>query len=165
MTNGVRRALIFLGFAALGGCGEGVLDPRGPVAEGNRLILTNSVVIMLAIVIPTIVATLAFAWWFRAGNDKAAYRPDWEYSGQLELLVWSVPVMVVLFLGGIGWVGSHLLDPYKPLPGKPIRVQVVALDWKWLFLYPDLGIATVNRLVVPAGAPISFRLTSGTVMN
>jgi cytochrome o ubiquinol oxidase subunit 2 len=91
--------------------------------------------------------------------------PDWEYSGQLELLVWSIPVMVVLFLGGVAWVGSHLLDPYKPLPGKPLRVQVVALDWKWLFVYPDQGIATVNRLVVPAGTPIAFEITSATVMN
>ena len=144
-----------------------MLDPHGPIAEGNRTILFNSLAIMLAIVIPTIFATLGFAWWFRAGNTRAKYLPDWEYSGQLELLVWSVPIMVVLFLGGVGWLGSHLLDPYKPIGSKvrPMVVQVVSFDWKWLFVYPEQNIASVNRLVIPAGTPIEFRLTSTTVMN
>jgi cytochrome o ubiquinol oxidase subunit 2 len=153
--------------AALGGCNEGVLDPHGPVGAAEKLILINSLGIMLAIVIPTILATLGIAWWFRASNTKATYWPDWEYSGRIEMIVWAIPAMVVLLLGGIGWVGSHDLDPPKPLVStvKPITVEVVSLDWKWLFIYPDQGVASVNKLVVPAGTPISFRLTSASVWN
>ena len=151
----------------LTGCVPGVLSPAGPVAAGERLILFDSLAIMLAIVVPVICLTVAFAWWFRAGNDKATHLPQWSYSGRLELLVWSIPALVVLFLGGVAWVGSHELDPPKPLVSmnKAINVDVVALDWKWLFVYPDLGVASVNRLVVPAGTPVSFRITSATVMN
>ena len=145
----------------------GVLDPQGPVAQSERLILLDATAIMLAVIVPVIVVTFAVAWWFRAGNKRATYRPDWAYSGRLELLVWSIPVLTVLFLGGIGWVSSHDLDPAKPLASdaKPIEIQVVSLDWKWLFIYPDQGIASVNRLAVPVGTPIHFRLTSATVMN
>lgn len=152
----------------LSGCAPvGVMDPQGPVGAAEKLILLNSLGIMLAIVIPTILATLGVAWWFRASNIRARYRPDWEYSGRVELVVWAIPAMVVLLLGGIGWVGSHDLDPPKPIASqaKPIDVEVVSLDWKWLFIYPDQGIASVNRLVVPAGVPIRFRLTSASVMN
>ncbi len=152
---------------ALGGCESALLDPAGPVAAGERTILINSLAIMLAIVVPTIVLTLAFAWWFRAGNTRARHLPDWSYSGQLELLVWSIPLLVVVFLAGIAWIGSHDLDPPKPLAGKVkgIEVDVVSLDWKWLFVYPAQGVASVNRLVIPAGTPVTFRVTSGTVMN
>jgi cytochrome o ubiquinol oxidase subunit 2 len=138
---------------------SGVLDPQGPVARAERLILIDSTAIMLA--------TLVFAWWFRAGNAKATYRPDWAYSGRLEFIIWSIPALVVLFLGGIGWVGSHDLDPGRHLdPESPqFEVQVVSLDWKWLFIYPAQNVASVNQLVVPAGTPIHFRLTSATVMN
>lgn len=164
-----RRFAALAAPVMLSGCEPGVLNPAGPVSHGARLILLDSLGIMLAIVVPTIVATLAFAWWFRAGNARAQYKPDWSYSGQLELLVWSVPTLVVIFLGGIAWIGSHTLDPPRPLaaaPGvTPLRVEVVSLDWKWLFIYPDLGVASVNRLVVPAGRPIAFRLTSASVMN
>ncbi len=127
--------------------------------------------IMLVIVAPTIVATLAFAWWFRASNRRAVYRPTWAFSGQLELLVWAIPLLVITFLGGIAWFGSHALDPYKPLPSqtpasaKPLEVEVVSLDWKWLFIYPGAGLATVNELVIPVGVPVHFRLTSSGVMN
>jgi cytochrome o ubiquinol oxidase subunit 2 len=141
-------------------CNRGVLDPAGPVGAAEKTILINSTAIMHAIIIPTMLATVAVAWWFRAGNKKAKYRPDWEYSGAIELVVWSIPALTVLLLGGIAWIGSHELDPYKPL-----EVQVVSLDWKWLFIYPDQQIATVNQLVVPAGNPVHFTLTSGTVWN
>ena len=151
---------------ALGGCG-GVLEPQGPIGVADRTILIDSLVIMLAIVVPTIIATLAFAWWFRAGNARAHRRPDWAFSGQIELLVWSIPVLVVLFLGGVIWIGSHELDPARPIVSKvaPIEVQVVSLDWKWLFIYPGQGVASVNRLVIPAGVPVHFALTSASVMN
>ena len=160
-------AAMLVAVPLLGGCSEGVLDPRGPVGAAEKLILLNSLGIMLAIVIPTILAALGIAWWFRAANTKARYRPDWEYSGRIEMIVWAIPAMVVLLLGGIGWVGSHDLDPPKPLVStiKPITVEVVSLDWKWLFIYPDQGIASVNRLVVPAGTPIRFKLTSASVWN
>jgi cytochrome o ubiquinol oxidase subunit 2 len=151
----------------LGGCKNSVLDPAGPIGAAEKVILLDSMAIMLAIVIPTMLVTIGFAWWFRASNTKARYRPDWSYSGRLELLVWSIPALVVLFLGGIAWLSSHDLDPYQALPSKSkaIEVEVVSLDWKWLFIYPDQGVASVNRLVVPAGVPLHFRLTSASVMN
>ena len=155
------------GCLLLTSCKTAVLDPRGPVAAAERTILLDSLWIMLAIIIPVIIGTLAFAWWFRDGNKRAKYLPTWAYSGRLELLTWSIPVLVVLFLGGTTWIGSHDLDPAQPLNSttKPIEVQVVSLDWKWLFIYPDLGVASVNRLVVPAGTPVHFSLTSASVMN
>jgi cytochrome o ubiquinol oxidase subunit 2 len=143
------------------------MDPVGPVGAAEKQILINSTAIMLAIVIPTIVATIAFAWWFRRGNKRATYRPDWEYSGAIEMVVWSIPALTIILLGGITWIGSHDLEPSKPLPSAsaPLKVEVISLDWKWLFIYPDQGVATVNELVVPAGTPVSFRLTSATVWN
>jgi cytochrome o ubiquinol oxidase subunit 2 len=167
-----RRAVPALMSAAmlllLGGCGKAsILEPAGPVAAANRTILLNSLTIMLAIVIPTIVATLAFAWWFRAGNKKAKYDPEFVYSGRIELIVWSIPILVILFLSGVIWVGSHQLDPAKPIASKapPLEVQVVSLDWKWLFIYPGQNVASVNELVVPAGVPVHFSITSASVMN
>jgi cytochrome o ubiquinol oxidase subunit II len=160
-------AAVLLGAATLGGCTGGVLDPKGPIAAAERQILFNSLGIMLAIVIPTILATLGVAWWFRASNTRARYMPEFAYSGRLEILVWSIPIMTVILVGGVAWVGSYDLDPPKPIAStvKPVRVQVVSLDWKWLFIYPDQGIATVNQLTVPVGTPISFELTSSGVMN
>jgi len=159
-------ALLF-GAATLGGCTEGVLDPKGPIASADGQILFDSLGIMLAIVIPTILVTLCVAVWFRASNERARYMPDFIYSGRLELLVWSIPAMTVLLVGGVAWVGAHDLDPRKPIASvvKPITVQVVSLDWKWLFIYPELGIASVNHLVVPSGTPVTFELTSSAVMN
>ncbi len=150
-----------------GACNRGILDPVGPVGSAEKQILINSTAIMLAIIIPTMVATLAFAFWFRRGNAKAEYRPDWEYSGAIEMVVWAIPALTIMLLGGIAWIGSHDLDPGKPLASRspPLKVDVVSLDWKWLFIYPDQGVATVNQLVVPAGTPVSFRLTSATVWN
>jgi cytochrome o ubiquinol oxidase subunit II len=144
-----------------------ILDPQGPIGIADKTILIDSIAIMLAIVLPTIFAIFAFAFWFRASNTKAAYWPDWEYSGRIELVVWSIPALTVILLGGVAWIGSHRLDPAAPVQGtgNPIRIQVVSLDWKWLFIYPDQRIATVNALTVPAGAPLHFELTSGSVMT
>jgi cytochrome o ubiquinol oxidase subunit 2 len=169
----VRRGWRAAGVSAIAvcasGCSRGVLDPAGPIAADEKLILYDSLAIMLAIVVPTILVTLVFAWWYRAGNTKATYRPEFGYSGRIELLVWSIPILTIIFLGGVTWIGSHKLDPFKPLPataaGKPMEVQVVSLDWKWLFIYPEQGVASVNRLVVPAGRPVHFSLTSASVMN
>ena len=144
-----------------------VFTPVGPVAEAERLILLDSLAIMLAIGIPTILATLGVAFWFRASNRRARRDLDFVYSGRVELVVWSIPALTILFLGGIAWIGAHDLDPATPLKSKvaPVDVQVVSLDWKWLFIYPDQGIATVNRLVAPVGAPLRLHLTSASVMN
>jgi cytochrome o ubiquinol oxidase subunit II len=162
------RLISITGVAVLmASCGEGVLDPRGPVGKAERVILYDSTAIMLAVIIPVIVLTLVFAWWFRARNSKAHYRPDWEYSGRIEMIIWSIPALVILFLGGIAWTGSHDLDPPAPLAETtaPLDIEVISLDWRWLFIYPHEGIASLNRLVVPAGVPLRFRLTSTTVMN
>src|ERR1700722_5875398 len=144
-----------------------ILDPQGPIGAAEKTILIDSVAIMLAIVLPTIVAIFAFAFYFRASNTRAFYWPDWEYSGRIELVVWSIPALTVILLGGVAWIGSHQLDPAKPIegPGKPLTIQAVSLDWKWLFIYPDKTIATVNTLTVPAGVPLQFQLTSASVMN
>jgi len=151
----------------LAGCDGGVLDPAGPVGRGERTILLDSLAIMLVIVVPTVLCTLAVAWWYRASNRHADYAPQWAYSGRLELLVWSIPALVVVFLGGTAWIGSHELDPAKSLSSRreALEVQVVALDWKWLFIYPAEHIASVNRLLAPVGVPLHLRLTSASVMN
>jgi cytochrome o ubiquinol oxidase subunit 2 len=144
-----------------------ILDPQGPIGAADTTILIDSIAIMLAIVLPTIAAIFAFAFYFRASNTTAFYWPDWEYSGRIEMVVWSIPALTVILLGGVAWIGSHQLDPAAPVEGtgSPVRIQVVSLDWKWLFIYPDLRIATVNTLTVPAGAPLHFELTSGSVMT
>src|SRR5499427_7535812 len=163
----VALAVLLIGAAALGGCSEGVLDPKGPVAAAERLIMLNSTGIMLAIVIPTILATLGMAFWFRASNTRARYRPDFDYSGRLEMLVWSIPIMTVLLVGGVAWIGSYDLDPPRPIASsvKPLKVQVVSLDWKWLFIYPEQNVASVNHLTIPVGTPVSFELNASGVMN
>ncbi len=144
-----------------------ILDPQGPVAAADKAILIDSIAIMLAIVVPTIIAIFAFAWWFRQSNPRAQYLPDFAHSGRLELVVWSIPTLTIILLGGVAWIGSHQLDPREPVPGtgSPVRVQVVSLDWKWLFIYPDQRVATVNSLTVPVGAPLHLELTSSSVMN
>ena len=145
----------------------GVLDPQGAIGVAERTILLNATAIMLAVIIPVIVLTLVFAWWFRSGNRKARYLPDWSYSGRIELVTWSIPALIIMFLGGIAWISAHDLDPAVPIRSSvaPIDIEVVSLDWKWLFIYPDQAVASVNLLVVPAGTPIRFRLTSASVMN
>ena len=163
----VIPSFVMVAAAALGGCSQGILDPQGPIASAERLLLINSTAIMLVVVVPVIVATLAFAWWYRSSNTQATRSLDESYEGRLEFVLWSIPALTVILLGGVIWIGSHQLDPRAPIPAKsdPLRVDVVALDWKWLFIYPDQGVAAVNQLVIPAGTPVAFRLTSATVMN
>lgn len=145
----------------------GLLDPEGPVAAAERLILFNATAIMLVVVIPVIAMICGVAWHYRASNGRAAYRPEWLYSGRIELVVWSIPSLVVILLAGVAWIGSHRLDPRAPLDSslRPLRIQVVSLDWKWLFIYPEEGISLVNEVVVPTATPVEFTLTSATVMN
>ena len=166
MRHAALAIILISGALLLASC-QGVLDPQGPIASAERLLLINSTAIMLVVVIPVIVATLAFAWWYRASNTHATRSLDESYEGRVEFVTWSIPALTVILLGGVIWIGSHQLDPRAPIPGKsdPLRVDVVALDWKWLFIYPDHGVATVNQLVIPTGTPVEFRLTSATVMN
>jgi cytochrome o ubiquinol oxidase subunit II len=163
----VVLALVLIGASALGGCSQGILDPQGPIASAERLLLINSTAIMLVVVVPVIIATLVFAWWYRSSNTRASRGTDESYEGRIEFVVWSIPALTVILLSGVIWIGSHQLDPRAPIPGtsRPLRVDVVSLDWKWLFIYPEQGIAAVNQLVIPAGTPVGFRLTSATVMN
>src|ERR1700740_2983673 len=123
------RVGVLCACAALASCGEGVLDPRGPVGQAERVILYDATAIMLAVIVPVIVLTLAFAWWFRAKNGRARYLPDWEYSGRIEMIVWSIPALVILFLGGIAWTGSHDLDPAAALAERtaPLDIEVISL--------------------------------------
>lgn len=153
--------------AALCGCARTILDPVGPVGRDDATIFIDALLIMLAIVIPTIVLAFWMAWRYRASNTKAEYLPYWSFSGRIEAVVWAIPILTIMFIGGVIWIGSYRLDPFKPLPSKtpPLEVQVVALDWKWLFIYPQQGVATVNELVVPAGQPVHFSITASNVFN
>jgi cytochrome o ubiquinol oxidase subunit 2 len=152
---------------SLSGCSLDVLEPRGPVGESERQIFFNALAIMLFIAVPVILGTFAVAFFFRASNESAPYWPDWCYSGRLEFIIWSVPALAVMFLGAVAWVGSHALDPRKPLEGRPdtLEIDVVSLDWKWLFIYPEAQVASVNDLAMPVDRPVKFRLTSASVMN
>jgi cytochrome o ubiquinol oxidase subunit 2 len=173
----IRRAIVSLPLLALlSGCQAVVLRPAGDVAAQQRDLLLISTGLMLLIIIPVLALTVLFAWRYRAANTEARYEPDWDHSTQLELAIWGAPLLIIICLGAITWTGTHLLDPYrsierlssgKPVAGgtEPLQVQVVALDWKWLFIYPQLGIATVNELAAPVDRPISFQITSATVMN
>ncbi|MDW6022627.1 ubiquinol oxidase subunit II [Mesorhizobium sp. BAC0120] len=172
MSKGVpalacRSSILGLLCLGLASCSGGVLDPLGPVGEGNATILINATAIMLAIVIPTILLAFWMAWHYRASNRRAEYLPYWSYSGRIEAVVWSIPTLTIMFIGGLIWIGSYQLDPFRPLPSRnqPLEVQVVSLDWKWLFIYPQQGIATINQLVMPVGTPVHFSITSASVFN
>jgi cytochrome o ubiquinol oxidase subunit 2 len=151
----------------LAGCHGGVLDPKGTIGLQERTILLDALAVMAAIAIPTILGAIGFAWWFRESNTRAKFLPEFVYSGRIELLVWSIPILTITFLGGLTWIGSYQLDPAKPIASSApaLNVQVVSLDWKWLFIYPDQGIASVNQMMAPAGRPIHLSLTSSSVMN
>ena len=165
----------FLALPLLSGCDMVVLNPAGDIARRQADLVLYSTGLMLLIIVPVMAATVLFAWRYRASNKDAEYQPDWDHSTGLELLIWSAPLLIVVALGALTWVGTHTLDPYRPLdriaPGRtaagqtPLEVQVVSLDWKWLFIYPEQGIATVNELVLPVDRPVRFRLTSSSVMN
>jgi cytochrome o ubiquinol oxidase subunit 2 len=167
VRRAARRVPPLLAFLLLAGCAGGVLDPAGPVGADDATILIDATVIMLAIVVPTILLAFWMAWHYRASNTRAEYLPYWSYSGRIEAIVWSIPILTIMFIGGVIWIGTYRLDPFRPLPSKtpPLEVQVVSLDWKWLFIYPQQGIATVNQLVVPAGTPVHFSITSASVFN
>ena len=171
-----RTIAILLIMLGLSGCNLVVMSPSGDVAAQQRDLIVISTVLMLIIIVPVLFMTLYFAWHYRQSNTKAKYDPDWHHSTGLEVVIWSAPLAIIIALGAITWVSTHKLDPYRPLDRidasrpvtkdmKPLNVQVVALDWKWVFFYPDYGIATVNELAAPVDVPINFKLTSSSVMN
>ncbi len=166
-ARGWHGAIFCLLSFGLSSCSVAVLNPVGPVGAGDASILINATVIMLAIVVPTILLAFWMAWRYRASNPRAEYLPYWSYSGRIEAVVWSIPILTIMFIGGLIWIGSHRLDPFRPLSSSkpPLEVQVVSLDWKWLFIYPKNGIATVNQVVIPTGTPVHFSITSASVFN
>jgi cytochrome o ubiquinol oxidase subunit 2 len=171
-----RRGLSLLPAMLLAGCNTVVMNPSGDIASQQGHLVVVSTLLMLLIIVPVIVLTIAFAWRYRKNNTSAAYEPDWDHSTRLELVIWGAPLLIIIALGLLTWISTHTLDPYRPLSRldaqrpipvgtKPITVEVVALDWKWLFIYPDQGIATVNELAAPVDVPIRFKITASTVMN
>ncbi|WP_246624797.1 ubiquinol oxidase subunit II [Oceanobacter mangrovi] len=155
------------GSVLLSGCSGGILDPKGQVGVDEKNLILIATGLMLLVVIPVIFMTLFFAWKYRASNTQAPYNPEWSHSNKIEAIVWTIPIVIILVLGTITWISTHDLDPYKPLEHdkKPLEIDVVSLNWKWLFIYPEQNIATINELVIPAGRPVSFKLTSESTMN
>jgi cytochrome o ubiquinol oxidase subunit 2 len=171
-----RHLVILPLFLMLAGCNLVVMSPSGDIAVQQRDLIIVSVLLMLLIIIPVICLTLFFAWRYRQSNTAATYDPEWHHSTRLEVVIWSAPLAIIIVLGAITWITTHKLDPYRPLDRidaertipadvKSLTVQVVALDWKWLFFYPELGIATVNELAAPVDVPINFEITASSVMN
>ncbi|RDI58014.1 ubiquinol oxidase subunit II [Microvirga subterranea] len=177
LTRRSARGLALLALAGLlSGCNLVVMNPAGDVAVQQRNLIIASTALMLLVILPVIALTFLFAWRYRASNPDATYDPDFHHSTQLEVVIWTVPLLIIIALGAMTWIGTHTLDPFRPLtriaPNKPVppdmkhlTVEVVALDWKWLFIYPEYGVASVNEMAAPVDVPISFRITSSSVWN
>ncbi|UXJ51792.1 ubiquinol oxidase subunit II [Pseudomonas citronellolis] len=163
----LKRLSVLLPLLSLGGCNMVLFDPKGQIGVDEKSLIITCTLLMLLVVVPVIVMTLAFAWKYRASNTKATYMPDWAHSTRIEVVVWLVPCIIIAILGWLTWESTHKLDPYRPLDSdvKPITIQAVSLDWKWLFIYPEQGIATVNEIAFPKDTPVNFQITSDTVMN
>ena len=173
----MRLAAVLLApLMLLAGCSREVLDPAGDIALQQRNLIYTSTGLMLLIIVPVIVLIIVFAWRYRSGNREATYDPNFDHSTSLELVIWAGPLLIIIALGALTWSSTHLLDPFRPLdriaPGKPtvageapLTVQVVAMDWKWLFIYPEQGVASVNELVLPVDRQVRFDITSTNMMN
>ena len=172
----LRGPAVLVLAALLAGCNMVVLNPSGDVAAQQGRLIVVSTMLMLLIIVPVIALTFFFAWKYRESNKEAVYKPDWDHSTQLELVIWAAPLLIIIALGALTWISTHTLDPYRPLDRidarrpvpsntKPLVIEVVALDWKWLFLYPEQGIATVNEVAAPVDQQIQFRITASSVMN
>jgi cytochrome o ubiquinol oxidase subunit II len=170
------RLLLLAPTALFAGCNLVLLRPAGAVAAEQGHLIVVSTVLMLLVIIPVIGLTVLFAWRYRKSNTSATYAPDWDHSTQLELVIWAAPLLIIIALGALTWISTHTLDPYRPLrhldavrpvaaQTKPLTVEVVALDWKWLFIYPEQGIAVVNDLAAPVDVPVTFKITASSVMN
>ena len=152
------------------------MKPHGDIAQQQANLIVTSTLLMLLIIVPVIALTLFFAFRYRQSNKEATYSPDWDHSTRLELVIWGAPLLIIIALGAITWISTHKLDPFRPLDRiseekplaagvKPLEVYAVSMDWKWLFIYPEQGIATVNEMAAPVDRPIHFRFTSTNVMN
>ena len=172
----LARLSLALPSALFAGCNTVLMHPAGAVASQQGHLIVVATVLMLLVIIPVMALTVLFAWRYRKSNTGATYLPDWDHSTQLELVIWAAPLLIIIALGAVTWISTHTLDPYRPLRRidathavssdmKPLTVEVVALDWKWLFIYPEQGIATVNELAAPVNVPIEFKITASTVMN
>ena len=170
------RAAVLMSGLLLGGCNGIVMKPHGDIAQQQANLIVTSTLLMLLIIVPVIALTLFFAYRYRQSNTEATYAPDWDHSTRLELVIWGAPLLIIIALGAITWISTHKLDPFRPLDRiaedkplavgvKPLEVYAVSMDWKWLFIYPEQGVATVNELAAPVDRPIHFRFTSTTVMN
>ena len=171
-----RRAALCFSAILLAGCNTVILHASGDIAQQEGRLLVVSTLLMLLIIVPVLFLIGLFAWKYRKGNTEAQYSPEWDHSTSLELIIWGAPLLIIIVLGLLTWISTHTLDPYRKLSRidanrpilaavKPLRVEVVALDWKWLFIYPDLGIASVNELAAPIDVPIEFKITASSVMN
>jgi cytochrome o ubiquinol oxidase subunit 2 len=172
----IRSGLSISALGLLGACHAVVLQPSGDVAAQQRDLLVAATLLMLLIIVPVMVAIVVVALRYRESNEDATYLPDWDHSTGLELLIWSAPLLVIICIGAITWLGSHTLDPYRPIArldrgqpvpanAQPLEIDVVAMDWKWLFFYPQYGVATVNQLALPTDRPIAFKITATSIMN
>jgi cytochrome o ubiquinol oxidase subunit II len=163
----LRSGVMVAGLSSLGGCDWVLFNTKGSVGLQERDLIILCVGLMLIVVVPAIALTFVFAGQYRASNHKATYMPEWAHSTRIEAVVWGVPFLIIAILATIVWKSTHELDPYRPLdvPGQPINVEVIATDWKWIFIYPDLGIATINQLVFPAHRQVAFSITSNSTMG
>jgi len=171
-----RRVAVLMPALLLAGCNAVVMKPQGDIAQQQAQLIVTSTLLMLLIIVPVIALTLFFAFRYRQSNTEATYAPDWDHSTRLELVIWGAPLLIIIALGAITWISTHKLDPFRPLDRiaegkplaadvKPLEVYAVSMDWKWLFIYPEQGVATINELAAPVDRPIHFRFTSTTVMN
>ncbi|MCX8514107.1 MAG: ubiquinol oxidase subunit II [Burkholderiales bacterium] len=146
-----------------------VINSKGPIGQKEIELVRDALLLMLIVVIPVIVMTFTFAWKFRESNKRANYSPKFYHNNIIELVVWFIPIMIILVLATLTWRTTHELDPYKPIASedhaKPITIEAVALDWKWLFIYPEQGIATINYIMFPVNVPVAFKITADAPMN
>ena len=158
---------LIAGTVLLSGCDSALLDPKGQIGLEQRSLILTALGLMLIVVIPAIVMAIGFAWKYRASNKDAKYSPNWSHSNKVEAVVWTIPILIIIFLAVLTWKTTHALEPGKPLDhdAKPVTIEVIAMDWKWFFIYPEQGIATVNEIAFPANTPVEFKITSNSVMN
>ncbi|WP_235890000.1 ubiquinol oxidase subunit II [Maribrevibacterium harenarium] len=166
LTRNLSKIALMALVALLAGCQGGVLDPKGQIGIQEKELIITATILMLLVVVPVILMTLYFAWKYREGRGEA-YEPKWSHSTKIETIVWAIPILIIIVLGWITYKTTHELDPYKPIASdeEHITVEVVSLNWKWLFIYPDLGIATVNELAFPTNVPVEYKITSAGTMN
>lgn len=158
---------LIAGAFLLSGCDSALLDPKGQIGLEQRSLILTAIGLMLIVVIPAIAMAIGFAWKYRASNKDAKYSPNWSHSNKVEAVVWTIPILIVIFLAVLTWKTTHALEPSRPLEheAKPVTIEVIAMDWKWFFIYPEQGIATVNEIAFPANTPVEFKITSNSVMN